>query len=137
MHEGIYIAASAGLKQGKKLEVIANNLANVNNTGYKRDRLVFKEFMPPYAPDAGLEAGKNILLPAEKSNSNVAYVGISDYYTDLTPGALKQTLKGEKANTNGRIGDARTVKNKNEDETMTRTAITGTGGNTSPNTSST
>ena len=91
MHEGIYIAASAGLKQGKKLEVIANNLANVNNTGYKRDRLVFKEFMPPYAPDAGLEAGKNILLPAEKSNSNVAYVGISDYYTDLTPGALKQT----------------------------------------------
>ena len=91
MHEGIYIAASAGIKQGKKLEVIANNLANVNNTGYKRDRLVFKEFMPPYAPDAGLEAGKNILLPPDRANSNVSYVGISDYYTDQTPGALKQT----------------------------------------------
>jgi flagellar basal-body rod protein FlgF len=91
MHEGIYIAASAGLKQGKKLEVIAQNLANVNNTGYKRDRLVFKEFMPPFAPDQGLDAGKNMLLPPDRGNSNVSYVGVSDYYTDQTAGALKQT----------------------------------------------
>jgi flagellar basal-body rod protein FlgF len=91
MHEGIFIAASAGLKQGRKLEVIAQNLANVNNTGYKRDRLVFKEFMPPFAPDAGLNTGRNTLLPPEKSNSNVSYVGISDFYTDYTPGAFKQT----------------------------------------------
>ena len=48
MHEGIFIAASAGLKQGKKLEMIAQNLANVNNTGYKRAQLVFKELMPPF-----------------------------------------------------------------------------------------
>jgi flagellar basal-body rod protein FlgF len=91
MNEGIFIAASAGLKQGKKLEVIANNLSNVNTTGYKRDRLVFKEFMPPFPPDHGLEAGKNILLPADKSNKNVSYVGISDYYKDYSPGAFKQT----------------------------------------------
>lgn len=91
MHEGIFIAASAGLKQGKKLEVIAHNLANVNNTGYKRDRLVFKEFMPPFAPDEGLNAGRNVLLPAAKSNSNVSYVGISDYYTDYSSGAFKET----------------------------------------------
>ena len=66
MHEGIFIAASAGLKQGRKLEVIAQNLANVNNTGYKRDRLVFKEFMPPFAPDAGLNTGRNTLLTPEQ-----------------------------------------------------------------------
>jgi flagellar basal-body rod protein FlgF len=91
MHEGIYIAASAGLKQGKKMEVIANNLANVNTTGYKRDRLAFKELMPPFPPDSGLEAGKNVLLPPDKSNSNVSYVAITDQYTDFTEGAFKQT----------------------------------------------
>lgn len=91
MHEGIFIAASAGLKQGRKLDVIAQNLANVNNTGYKRDRLVFKEMMPPFPPDSGLEAGKNVLLTPDKSNTNVSYVAVTDQYTDFTPGEFKQT----------------------------------------------
>jgi len=91
MHEGIFIAASAGIKQGKKLDVIAQNIANVNNTGYKRDRLVFKEFMPPFAPDEQLNAGRNVLLPPQISNSNVSYVAVSDYYTDYAPGGLNQT----------------------------------------------
>ncbi len=91
MHEGIYIAASAGLKQGKKMEVIANNLANVNSTGFKRDRLAFKELMPPFPPDSGLEGGRNVLLPPDKSNSNVSYVAITDQYTDFSEGVFKQT----------------------------------------------
>ncbi len=91
MHEGIYIAASAGIKQGKKMEVIANNLANVNTTGYKRDRLAFKELMPPFPPDSGLEAGKNVLLPPDKSNLNVSYVAVTDQYIDHKSGELKQT----------------------------------------------
>lgn len=91
MHEGIFIAASAGIKQGKKLEVIANNLANVNTTGYKRDRLAFKELMPPFPPDTSLEAGKNVLLPPDKSNTNVSYVAVTDQYTDHELGELKQT----------------------------------------------
>ncbi len=91
MHESIYIAASAGLKQARKMEMIAQNLANVNNTGYKRDGLVFKEMMPPFPPDTGSEAAKNILLSPEKSNKNVSYVGITDYYTDFTPGVFKET----------------------------------------------
>ncbi len=91
MHESIYIAASAGLKQAKKMEMIAQNLANVNNSGYKRDGLVFKEMMPPFQPDSGMEAAKNALLSPEKSNKNVSYVGITDYYTDFTPGVFKET----------------------------------------------
>ncbi len=91
MHEGIFIAAFAGLKQGKKLEMIAQNLANVNNTGYKRAQLAFKELMPPFPPDSGLEAGENVLLPPNKSNSNVSYVAITDQYTDFTQGGFKQT----------------------------------------------
>lgn len=91
MHESIYIAASAGLKQARKMEMIAQNLANVNNTGFKRDALVFKAMMPPFEPDSGLDVGRNVLLPPDKSNKNVSYVGITDYYTDFTPGVFKQT----------------------------------------------
>ncbi len=91
MQESIYIAASAGLKQARKMEMIAQNLANVNNTGYKRDGLVFKEMMPPFPPDAGNEAAKNALLSTEKSNKNVSYVGITDYYTDFSVGPMKKT----------------------------------------------
>ena len=91
MHEGIYIAASAGIKQSKKMEVIAQNLANVNSTGYKKDRLAFKELMPPFPPDAGMEASKNALLTPNKSNKNVSYVAVTDQYTDHKPGIFKQT----------------------------------------------
>jgi flagellar basal-body rod protein FlgF len=91
MQEGIFIAASAGLKQGKKMEVIAQNLANVNSTGYKKDRLAFKEIMPPFPPDAGMESGKNALLPSSKSNKNVSYVAVTDQYTDHKTGIFKQT----------------------------------------------
>ena len=91
MHESIYIAASAGIKQARKMEMIAQNLANVNNTGYKKDALVFKEMMPPFPPDSDLDAGKNILLSSDKSNKNVSYVGITDQYTDFSTGGIKKT----------------------------------------------
>ena len=91
MHESIYIAASAGIKQARKMEMIAQNLANVNNTGYKKDALVFKEMMPPFPPDSGIDAGKNILLSPDKSNKNVSYVGITDQYTDFSTGGIKKT----------------------------------------------
>ena len=48
MHEGIFIAASAAYKQERVLAVATNNLANVNNTGFKRDGLVFKEILSPF-----------------------------------------------------------------------------------------
>lgn len=91
MHEGIYIAASAGLKQGRKMEVIAQNLANVNNTGYKRDRLVFKEMMPSFKQETGLDEANKVLASPERSNSNVSYVAITDHFTDFKPGAFKET----------------------------------------------
>ena len=91
MDESIYIAASAGIKQAKKMEMIAQNLANVNNTAYKRDGLVFKEMMPPFQPDTGIEEARNALLSPEKSNKNISYVGITDYYTDFKTGVLKKT----------------------------------------------
>ena len=39
MDRGTYVAASAGLAQFRKLEVVNNNLANINTVGFKRELL--------------------------------------------------------------------------------------------------
>lgn len=91
MHESIYIAASAGIKQGRKLDVVANNLANLTNSGFKRDGLVFREMIPPFEPDLNFDSSRNILLPPESSNASASYVGINDFYTDFSQGPFVRT----------------------------------------------
>jgi flagellar basal-body rod protein FlgG len=44
MHRGLYTGAIGMLVQWSHLNNIANNLANVDTTGYKKDETVFKEF---------------------------------------------------------------------------------------------
>ncbi len=46
MWRGLYTGAAGMITQEKRTAVIANNLANVNTTGYKRDRALDEEFRP-------------------------------------------------------------------------------------------
>ncbi len=46
MWRGLYTAAAGMMTQENRTSVIANNLANVNTTGYKRDRALNEEFKP-------------------------------------------------------------------------------------------
>lgn len=91
MHEGIYIAASGAFKQGRKLDVIANNLANLGNSGFKRDGLAFREMIPPFNSTASLTAGFNPQQRAFPSAFGVSYVGVNDLYTDTSNGTLNPT----------------------------------------------
>ena len=43
MERGSFVAASGGLAQLRKLEVVSNNLANVNTAGFKKQLVVGKE----------------------------------------------------------------------------------------------
>lgn len=44
MIRGLYIAASSAISEGKRVDTIANNIANVNTTGYKKDTIVTSSF---------------------------------------------------------------------------------------------
>jgi flagellar basal-body rod protein FlgG len=44
MVRGMYTSASGMLAQMRNVDVVANNLANVNTTGFKRDTLMLKSF---------------------------------------------------------------------------------------------
>ena len=43
--KGIYTALSGSLAQSLKIDTIANNIANVNTTGFKRDQQTFNEYL--------------------------------------------------------------------------------------------
>ncbi|KUO74752.1 MAG: hypothetical protein APF77_10810 [Clostridia bacterium BRH_c25] len=44
MIRGLYISASSAVAETKRIDVIANNMANVNTTGYKKDVMVTQSF---------------------------------------------------------------------------------------------
>jgi flagellar basal-body rod protein FlgG len=91
MYEGIFIAASGGNKQLKKLDVISNNLANLNSTGFKKDLLLFESVRPPFGDDPKNEAARNVLLPPATNNPETAYVNIAGFSTNQSEGAFLKT----------------------------------------------
>jgi flagellar basal-body rod protein FlgG len=82
----IYMAAVAALAYEKRLEVVANNLANVNSAGFKRDDVSFQAYL---TSEAGQAQAVQPPYPAPQAGSNfwIAYQS----RTDFTPGPLKQT----------------------------------------------
>ncbi|MEC7641479.1 MAG: flagellar basal-body rod protein FlgF [Nitrospinota bacterium] len=91
MDESIFVAVSGIMKQERKMEILSNNLANMNNVGFKKDQLAFEALLSPFKKDTSFEASRNVLLPASKSNANIAYVGVSEFATDNTQGTLEKT----------------------------------------------
>ena len=82
----IYMAAAAALAYEKRLEVIANNLANVNTAGFKRDDVAFQAYL---SSAEGLAAAVQPPYPDGQAGASfwVSYAS----RTDFTPGPLHQT----------------------------------------------
>lgn len=95
MLRGIYTGASGMLAQDARMDAIANNLANVDKTAYKKDIAVFKAF-----PDMIIrrinESGLGI-TPAG-SYDTMPYVGklgtgveLNEVFTNFEQGSLQRT----------------------------------------------
>jgi flagellar basal-body rod protein FlgF len=82
----IYMAAAAALAYEKRLEVVANNLANVNTAGFKRDDVAFQAYL---TSATGQNQAVQPPYPAAQAGANfwIAYQS----RVDFTPGPLKQT----------------------------------------------
>lgn len=87
MFKGFYNLTSGMLSQGKRLDVISNNMANVATAGYKSDTYIdstFREYM--------------VSRVGNRDKSNPAEIGPASYilapsrlYTDFTQGPLEET----------------------------------------------
>ena len=82
----IYIAAAGALASEKRMQLIANNLANVNTVGFKMDRGRFKMIDPADLP--GKTASNSADLAATRAH---LFWNNFSSYTDYSSGALKQT----------------------------------------------
>lgn len=95
MVRGLYTGASGMLAQQARMDNVANNLANVDKTAYKKDTTIFKSFPDMIirrTSDDGL--GK---IPLGSYDS-MPYVGklatgleVNEVYTQFEQGALKKT----------------------------------------------
>lgn len=91
MQDSSYSAVFGALTQQHRLDVIANNLANVNTTGFKSDKLAFRDTFRRYAHD--------LLNPNQTVNEQVpwprgyvlAQPRIAERVIDLSQGGLKST----------------------------------------------
>jgi flagellar basal body rod protein FlgG len=85
MPYGLYISAEGALVQSRRLETVANNLANVNTVGFKRDLALFQA---RYAE----EIARGQAAPGERTwNDLGGGVEVRETRTDYSQGPFKNT----------------------------------------------
>jgi flagellar basal-body rod protein FlgF len=81
MENALLIGLSRQVALERELEVVANNIANVNTTGYKADSAIFHEFLMPVASHGHFPG----------ADRRLSYVHDRATWHDFKPGALQQT----------------------------------------------
>jgi len=64
MNQALWVAKTGLEAQQTRMGVITNNLANVNTTGFKRDRAVFEDLMYQTVRQPGAQTSQNSQLPS-------------------------------------------------------------------------
>ena len=92
MQQSMYSALFGALTNEHRVNNIANNLANVNTSGYKRDVLAFQDTFWKFAHDMVMEPVASVrsekLFPEPQ---HMARVRIATSKTDYTQGSMKFT----------------------------------------------
>jgi flagellar basal-body rod protein FlgF len=78
MQNAILIGLSRQVAMERELDVVANNIANINTTGYKADGSLFEEYLSSPAR-------------ADQSGGRVSFVRDRGTWHDLSPGAVEKT----------------------------------------------
>lgn len=63
MNPALWVAKTGLDAQQTRMQVVSNNLANVNTTGFKKDRAVFEDLIYQNVRQAGGQATQDTLLP--------------------------------------------------------------------------
>src|SRR3954454_10056942 len=81
MENGSLVGLSRQIALSRELDVVANNIANLNTTGYKSDNTVFHEFLMP-----GVSANQ-----FRGGDRNVSFVQDHATWIDFSQGAVQPT----------------------------------------------
>jgi flagellar basal-body rod protein FlgF len=93
--KGIYTALSGAMAQNQRLETIANNIANANTTGFKKDEQVFREYLTANEKVPDVIQVPRIPASVESfydmQGGDKAYAESVGTYSNQSQGALKNT----------------------------------------------
>ena len=81
MENTLLIGLSRQIALQRELDVVANNVANMNTTGYKADGAIFEEYLMPTAQAAGFQG----------ADRRVSYVQDRATWRDFGAGPIRPT----------------------------------------------
>jgi flagellar basal-body rod protein FlgG len=93
MNRGIYPILSGALAQEKRMQVLANNLANVNTTAFKRDEPIFRSLLARSGSSAPFRSD-GFMPPTPRRSLTAAervFASVDGIKTDLEPARLRTT----------------------------------------------
>jgi len=92
MEDSVYSALFGALSQEHRLNLIANNLANVNTTGYKKDQVAFMDTFVPMAHDRITDSKPYLRAdPLWPDADLISRLRLSEQKTDFSQGGLTLT----------------------------------------------
>ncbi len=92
MQNGVYTGLFGALSAEHRLAIITNNLANVNTTGYKNDKVAFKDTMIHFAHDYAREPLENLRSkPLFPEAHLLSRVRLAVEKTDFSQGSMAYT----------------------------------------------
>jgi flagellar basal-body rod protein FlgF len=93
--KGIYTALSGAMAQTLKMDTIANNIANVNTTGFKRDQQTFGEYLTAVEKEQQVMNVPRVPASIESfydmNGGDKSFVDSAGTYTNFEQGSLKTT----------------------------------------------
>ena len=81
MENTLLVGLSRQMVLARELDVVANNVANLNTTGYKADNSMFEQFMMPVARENRFNT----------SDRQMRFVNDRATWHDLRPGSIQKT----------------------------------------------
>lgn len=92
MNQAMWISKSGLQAQDTRLQTIANNLANVNTVGFKRDRAVFEDLFYRVDRQPGAQVSDNAVTNGVQIGNGTRVVGTQKVFTTGAPQTTSQDL---------------------------------------------
>ncbi|MGG7607553.1 flagellar basal-body rod protein FlgG [Massilia sp. BKSP1R2A-1] len=92
MNPAMWISKTGVQAQDAKLQAIANNLANVNTVGFKRDRVVFEDLFYQVDAQPGAQSADNVVSNGVQLGNGTRVVGTQKVFTNGNMQTTSQAL---------------------------------------------
>jgi len=90
MYKGIYIALSGAVLKRRNMDIFAQNIANANTPGFKKERIAFKDYIIPVDNKRDLSKDGRVMADLSKS-----IIDFSSGTIQRTGNALDLAINGE------------------------------------------